>query len=78
MSLAYRTVKSVVDRDRVRADDRAVAARVERILQEQMKRAADIVRACRSAVEVIADVLVEKGIVEGDEVHRVLKQGAAA
>ncbi len=77
-SLSYRTVKSVADRDRVRADDRAVAARVERILAEQMKRAADIVRARRLAVQTVADILVEKGIVEGEEVHRILKQGAAA
>jgi len=72
--LAYFNLRSVEQRDRVRQNNTAVAARVERVLRREMDRSREIVTRFRPAVERIADVLVEKAMVEGDEVRRIIRE----
>ncbi|NTG27187.1 AAA family ATPase [Agrobacterium rhizogenes] len=72
--LAYSNLKSVDQRDRARQDNPVVAARVERLLAREMERSREIVTRFRAAVEKIADVLVEKAIIEGDEVRRIIRE----
>lgn len=74
--LAYFNLKSADQRDRVRQNNPAVAARVERLLAKEMERSREIVTRFRAAVERIADVLVEKAIIEGDEVRRIIKEAS--
>ncbi|MGO7204273.1 ATPase, partial [Rhizobium ruizarguesonis] len=72
--LAYFNLKSVEQRDRVRQNNAVVAARVERLLSREMARSREIVTRFRAAVERIADILVEKAIIEGDEVRRIIRE----
>lgn len=72
--LAYFNLKSVEQRDRVRQNNAVVAARVERLLSREMARSREIVTRFRAAVEKIADILVEKAIIEGDEVRRIIRE----
>lgn len=70
--LAYWNLKSTEQRDRVRQNNPVVASRVERLLTREMERSREIITRFRPAVEKIADVLVEKAIIEGDEVRRII------
>jgi SpoVK/Ycf46/Vps4 family AAA+-type ATPase len=72
--LAYFNLKSVEQRDRIRQNNPAVAARVERLLSREMERSREIVTRFRAAVERIADILVEKAIIEGDEVRSIIRE----
>ncbi|PDS43163.1 ATP-dependent hydrolase [Rhizobium anhuiense] len=72
--LAYFNLKSTEERDRVRQNNPAVAARVERVLRQEMERSREIVTRFRVAVERIADILVEKAIIDGDEVRRIIRE----
>ncbi|WP_037084646.1 AAA family ATPase [Neorhizobium vignae] len=73
-SLAYFNLKSPEQRDRVRQTNHVVAARVERLLAREMERSREIVTRFRAAVEQIADILVAKAIVEGDDVRRIIRE----
>ncbi|TAU86361.1 hypothetical protein ELI40_08270 [Rhizobium leguminosarum] len=70
----YFNLKSVEQRDRVRQNNAVVAARVERLLSRETARSREIVTRFRAAVEKIADILVEKAIIEGDEVRRIIRE----
>ncbi len=72
--LSYFNLNSIQQRDRVRQNNPAVAARVERVLRQEMARSREIIGRFRMAVERIADILVEKAIIEGDEVRRIIRE----
>jgi ATP-dependent Zn protease len=72
--LGYFNLKSVEQRDRFRRNNPDVAARVERVLGREMERSREIVTCFRSAIERIADVLVEKAVIEGEEVRTILRE----
>lgn len=72
--LAYSNLKSTEQRDRARQNDPVVAARVERLLAIEMERSREIVTRFRLAVERIADVLVQKALIEGEEVRRIIQE----
>ncbi|MGO8265245.1 AAA family ATPase [Rhizobium ruizarguesonis] len=76
-SLSYFNQQSLEQRDRIRQNNFAVANRVERILQREMDRSREIIGRFREAVEKIADLLVEKAVVDGDEVVRILQEVSA-
>jgi ATP-dependent Zn protease len=67
-------LQTVEERDRVRQNNPQVAARVERLLHQEMDRSRAIVRDFRHAIEKIADVLVRQAVVEGEEVRRILRE----
>ncbi|TWF58202.1 AAA family ATPase [Neorhizobium alkalisoli] len=71
-SLAYFNLKSPEQRDGLRQANHVVAARVERLLAQEMERSREIVGKFRAAVEQIADILVEKALIDGDEVRRIV------
>lgn len=72
--LAFYNLQTVEERDRVRQNNPQVAARVERLLQQEMDRSRAIVRDYRHAIEKIADILVRQAVVEGEEVRRILRE----
>ncbi|MBB3947662.1 SpoVK/Ycf46/Vps4 family AAA+-type ATPase [Rhizobium skierniewicense] len=72
--LGYFNLKSVEQRDRFRRNNPDVAARIERGLSREMERSREIVTRFRDAIERIADVLVEKAIIEGDEVRAIIRE----
>jgi ATP-dependent Zn protease len=72
--LAFYNLQTVEERDRVRQNNPQVAARVERLLHQEMDRSRAIVRDFRHAIEKIADVLVRQAVVEGEEVRRILRE----
>ncbi|PVE55372.1 AAA family ATPase [Rhizobium rhizogenes] len=72
--LGYFNLKSVEQRDRFRRNNREVAARIERVLGREMERSRDIVTSFRSAIEKIAEVLVEKAIIDGEEVRTIVRE----
>ncbi len=70
--LGYFNLTSVEQRDRFRRSNPGVAARVERVLLREMERSREIVTRFRDAIGKIADVLVERASIEGEEVRRIL------
>lgn len=74
--LAYSNLKSTQKRDHARQNDPVVAARVERLLAKEMERSREIVTRFRVAVERVADVLIQKARVEGDEVRRIVQEAS--
>lgn len=70
--LGYFNLTSIEQRDRLRRNNPGVAARVERVLKREMERSREIVTHFQSAIERIADVLVEKAIIEGKEVRSII------
>lgn len=72
--LGYFNLTSIEERDRFRRNNPGIAARVERVLGREMERSRKIVTSFHSAVEKIADVLVEKAIIEGDEVRVIIRE----
>lgn len=48
--------------------------RVERLLNREMERSREMVTRFRGAVERIADILVKKALIEGDEVRRIIRE----
>lgn len=74
--LGYFNLKSIEQRDRFRRNNPDVAARVERVLGREMERSRDIVSSFRNAIERIADVLVEKAMIEGEEVRRIIRESS--
>ncbi|RWY80908.1 AAA family ATPase [Rhizobium sp. WSM1325] len=72
--LSYFNLNSIQQRDRVRQNNAAVAARVERVLRQEMERSREIVTRFRAAVEKIADILVGKAIIEGEDVRRIIRE----
>lgn len=72
--LGYFNLTSVEQRDRFRRSNPGVAARVERVLGREMERSREIVTRFRSAIERIADVLVEKAVIEGDGVRAIIRE----
>lgn len=74
--LAYSNLKSTQQRDHARQNDPVVAARVERLLAKEMERSREIVTRFRVAVEKVADVLIQKALIEGDEVRRIVQEAS--
>ncbi|MGL4092054.1 AAA family ATPase [Agrobacterium cavarae] len=72
--LGYFNLTSVKQRDRFRRSNPGVAARVERVLAREMERSREIVTGFGDAIEKIADVLVEKAVIEGEEVRRIIRE----
>ena len=72
--LGYFNLTSVEQRDRFRRSNPDVAARVERVLVREMERSREIVTRFRSAIERIADALVEKAAIEGEEVRAIIRE----
>lgn len=72
--LGYFNLTSIEQRDRFRRNNPGVAARVERVLVREMERSREIITRFRSAIELIADVLVEKAIIEGDQVRTIVRE----
>nr|MDX8317098.1 AAA family ATPase [Agrobacterium rosae] len=72
--LGYFNLTSIEQRDRFRRSNPGVAARVERVLVREMERSQEIVTRFRNAIEKIADVLVEKAVIEGDEVRSIIRE----
>lgn len=72
--LGYFNLTSIEQRDRFRRNNPGVAARVERVLVREMERSREIVTRFRNAIERIADVLVEKAVVEGEEVRAIIRE----
>ena len=75
--LGYFNLKSIEQRDRFRRNNSDVAARIERVLGREMERSREIVTRFRTAIEKIADVLVEKAIIEGEEVRAIIRETSA-
>ncbi|MGV1915612.1 hypothetical protein [Rhizobium sp. 22-785-1] len=71
--LGYFNLTSVEQRDRFRRSNPGVAARVERVLGREMERSREIVTHFQSAIERIADILVEKATIEGEEVRAIIR-----
>lgn len=61
-------------RDRFRRSNPYVAARIERVLGREMERSLEIVTRFRDAIERIADVLVEKALIEEEEVRTIIRE----
>lgn len=72
--LGYFNLTSIEQRDRFRRSNPGVAARVERVLVREMERSRGMVTGFRNAIERIADVLVEKAVVEGEEVRAIIRE----
>ncbi|MGV1917714.1 AAA family ATPase [Rhizobium sp. 22-785-1] len=72
--LGYFNLNSIEQRDHFRRINSDVAARVERVLGREMERSREIVTRFRDAIERIADVLVEKAVVEGEEVRAIIRE----
>lgn len=72
--LGYFNLTSIEQRDRFRRNNPGVAARVERVLGREMERSREIVTRFRNAIERIAEVLVEKAVVEGEEVRAIIRE----
>ncbi|MDO1583605.1 AAA family ATPase [Rhizobium oryzicola] len=72
--LSFFNLDSVEERDRVRQNNHVVAARVERLLRQEMDRSRAIVREFRRAIEMIADVLVNEAVIDGEGVRRILRE----
>lgn len=72
--LGYFNLTSIEQRDRFRQNNSDVAARVERVLGREMERSREIVTRLRDAIESIADVLVDKAFIEGEEVRSIIRE----
>lgn len=72
--LSYFNLRSVEQRDRFRRNNPDVAARVERVLVREMERSREIVTRFQSAIERIADILVDKATIEGEEVRAITRE----
>lgn len=74
--LGYFNLESVEQRDRFRRNNRDAAARIERVLGREMERSREIVTCFRSAIENIADILVDKANIEGEEVRVIIQESS--
>lgn len=72
--LGYFNLTSVEQRDRFRRSNPGVAARVERVLDREMERSREIVTRFQSAIERIADILVDEATIEGEEVRAIIRE----
>ena len=72
--LGYFNLTSIEQRDRFRQSNPGVAARVERVLGREMERSREIMTRFRSAIEKIADILVDKANIEGEEVRAIIRE----
>lgn len=71
--LAYFDLQSVKKRDLFRQGNPIAAARVERVLKTEMERCREIVIGFREAIDKIANILVEKALIDGSEVRSILQ-----
>lgn len=71
-SLQYAGVSSFRELDELRRSDPELRSRVEKLLARALERASDIIRRRRAEVEAVAQLILEKEVVNGEEVTRLL------
>ncbi|WP_296075155.1 AAA family ATPase [uncultured Agrobacterium sp.] len=74
--LGYFNLTSIEQRDRFRRSNPGVAARVERVLAREMERSREIVTRSRDAIERTAGVLVERAVIDGEEVRAIIRESS--
>ncbi len=72
--LSFTNVQTSKELETLRRSDPVLRRRVERMLEREMERAKEIVRARRHDIELVAKSLMEKPLLSGDEVRALLGQ----
>jgi len=76
-ALLYCDVSTSKDLDELRRADPILRRRVERLLAAELERASDIIRKRKGDVEVVAETVLERGVLTGKDVADIITPGQA-